>query len=85
MHTIIDRTENLNVHNALMHILEKRLGRGWSVDLRDLCILSGSISRSKVENKEDLNTTALVKKAGVNIRPKKNLLEAMYKTGKGRA
>ncbi len=81
MNTTMGRADILGVLTAMGEIIEKRLAMGRSVDLLDLCILSPAISSSGVDNEADFNATSHVKKVRINIRPKKNLLEAVQKAG----
>jgi len=54
---------------------------GRSVDLLDLCILSPALASTGADAEADFNVKTHIKKVGVNIRAKRNLLQAVANAG----
>ena len=79
--TTMGRADIIGVLTALSDAVANRLAMGRSVDLLDLCIISPKVASEGVDNEADFNAGSHMRKVGVNIRPKKNLIQAVENAG----
>jgi len=79
--TTMGRADIVGVLTALGEVVANRLAMGRTVDLLDLCIISPKISSEGVESEAVFNAGRNIRKVGVNIRAKKNLIQAVENAG----
>jgi len=79
--TTMGKADVIGVLTALGDIVGQHLAMGRNVDLLDLCILSPSITSTGAASEAEFNVKTNIKRVGVNIRAKRNLVEAVAKAG----
>ncbi len=61
---------------VLGQVAERRVAEGQIVDLDNLCTIYPSISSDGADTEADFNANTHIRKVGVRIRPKANLVAA---------